>query len=311
MPLAAANSDSVESPPGTDFGAAVRVGSPASVDDAAIGAGTSFYWAMRMLPAKKRRAIFAVYAFCRQVDDIADSDEPADSKVLALAAWRAQIDQLYTGEPSTAASPALAQAITDFNLERDAFHAIIDGMEMDATGPIVAPPLAELETYCACVASAVGLLCLRIFGADDDAGVGEGRAVAASLGLALQLTNILRDIREDAHMGRLYLPCELLDAHGITARDPIEVLNHPDLPRVCGALADRAEQEFALAEAAMKNYPRRAVRPAIVMMKVYQRTLRQLRRRGWRDVAAYKPSGLRRALDKVAKLAIALRYGLV
>lgn len=319
VPLAAANSESVENQPGTESpgpesgsGNAIDASVSSQVEKAVIGAGTSFYWAMRMLPVQKRRAIFAVYAFCRSVDDIADSADAASEKIAALAEWRAEIDRLYgdTGVSgdSGASAPAspLASAIADFGLERAAFIAIIDGMEMDAAGPIIAPGMAELETYCSRVASAVGLLCMRIFGDDSE----DGRAVAASLGLALQLTNILRDIREDAHMGRLYLPVELLEAHGIEPRDPLEVLHHANLPAVCRALAERAEEEFSLARAAIGRCSRRSLRPAIIMMKVYHRTLGQLRRRDWQDVATYEPSRFTRALDKAGKLLIALRYGL-
>lgn len=303
VPLAAAKSESIENSP-----AAVAVaGAVSDSDEVTIGAGTSFYWAMRMLPTRKRSAIFAVYAFCRQVDDIADGDDPAADKVAALAAWRVEIDRLYAGAPTSATARALTTPLADFDLEKNAFLAIIDGMEMDARGPIIAPGMAELEAYCARVASAVGLLCIRIFGEKGE----DGRAVAASLGLALQLTNILRDIREDTEMGRLYLPRELLDARGIISRDPAVVLHHSNLPAVCRELAARAEAEFAEAEAAIAHCSRRAMRPAIVMMKVYQRTLRQLLRRDWQDVAVYAPSRIALALDKAAKLLIALRYGLL
>ncbi len=178
VPLAAANNESVENQPGTESpgpesgpesGNAIDACVSSEVEEAVIGAGTSFYWAMRMLPVEKRRAIFAVYAFCRSVDDIADSADAASEKIAALAEWRAEIDRLYgdagdSGEtsPSTP-STQLASAVTDFGLERAAFIAIIDGMEMDALGPIIAPGMAELETYCSRVASAVGLLCIRIF----------------------------------------------------------------------------------------------------------------------------------------------------
>ncbi len=307
VPLATAKSDHVESRPVLTAGA----GAVSGADAVTIGAGTSFYWAMRMLPLERRRAIFAVYAFCREVDDIADGDEPTAGKVAALAEWRARIERLFgaagtSGTAPEATSP-LAAAIADFDLERDAFLAIIDGMEMDATGPIIAPAMAELEIYCSRVAAAVGLLCIRIFGDSGE----DGRRVAASLGLALQLTNILRDIKEDAEMGRLYLPRELLQDHGIAARDPIEVLHHPDLPAVCRALARRAQAEFTEAEAAIARCSRRAMRPAMIMMKVYQRTLGRLRRRDWRDVAVFEPSPLARVLDKAGKLLIALRFGFV
>lgn len=310
-PTLAAKSESVEDPVAAvaavdlDSGADLHVDT--HVDDVVIGAGTSFYWAMRILPLPRRRAIFAVYVFCREVDDVADSCSPADEKIAALAEWRAEIERLYAGAPSRTTTRALAGALTEFGLEKEAFLAIIDGMEMDANGPVVAPGMAELETYCARVAAAVGLLCVRIFGEDGE----DGRKVAASLGLALQLTNILRDLKEDAEMGRLYMPRELLEAHGIASRDPVEVLSDPNLPLACRELAALAEEKFADAERAMARCLGRTMRPAIIMMKVYQRTLRQLLRRDWRHVATYEPSRFTRIMDKAGKLFIALRYGLV
>lgn len=292
---------------GPHLASSADTGVDSHIDQVVIGADTSFYWAMRILPAHRRRAIFAVYAFCREVDDVADSDAAADQKVAALTEWRAEIERLYVGVPDHATTKALADALADFDLEKEAFLAVIDGMEMDARGPIIAPDMAELEAYCARVASAVGMLCVRIFGESGD----DGRAVAESLGLALQLTNILRDVKEDAAMGRLYLPRELLEAHGITSRDPAKVLSHPDLPLVCRELAALAQERFSEAERAIARCPGRAMRPAVIMMKVYQRTLDKMLRRGWAQVATYEPSRLRRLLDKAAKLLIALRYGLV
>ncbi|MGH7090608.1 MAG: squalene/phytoene synthase family protein, partial [Stellaceae bacterium] len=157
-------------------------------------AGTSFYWAMRLLPAPRRAAMFAIYAFCRVVDDIADSDEPAEAKFVALAAWRSEVRALYAGTARLALARVLATAARDFELRQQDFLDVIDGMEMDAGAPMLAPDLATLDRYCDRVASAVGRLSVRIFG---DASPAADR-VAHELGRALQLTTILRDVVEDA-----------------------------------------------------------------------------------------------------------------
>lgn len=263
--------------------------------------GTSFGWAMRLLPARRRDAMFAVYAFCREVDDIADGDDSRTCKETALAGWRAEIGRLYDGRPGSQTAAALAGPITEFDLERDAFLAVIDGMEMDAAERMCAPTWDELELYCARVAGAVGLLSVRVFG---DAGPA-AREVALKLGEALQLTNILRDVAEDAERGRLYLPREELDAAGIAARDLAQVLADPRLPEVCEHVAGRARQRFGEARAALALCSRRAMRPAIVMMEVYARVLDRLCARGWRRLA--DPVGL----SRLEKLAIAIRYGLL
>lgn len=283
------------------------VDAAAHVGTVVTSSGSSFYWAMRILPRERRQAIFAVYAFCREVDDVADSDAPEDIKIGKLAEWRREIDLLYDGEPSSPIMLALGPALADYGLEKVAFLAIIEGMEMDARGPIRAPALAELEAYCGRVASAVGSLCIRIFGETG----ADGRIVAGALGLALQYTNILRDVREDAEMGRLYLPKELLEANGIHSTEPDDVLHHENLSAVCGELAVLADGQFATAGAAIARCDRRAMRPAIIMMKVYQWTLSRMQRRGWKDVPGYRRGALARAFERAGKILIALRYGLV
>jgi len=177
---------------------------------------------------------------------------------------------------------------------------VIDGMEMDAAD-IRAPSLAELDLYCDRVASAVGRLSVRAFGVATEA----ADRVAHALGRALQLTNILRDLAEDGARGRLYLPSELLQAEGISASDPAAVLKHPALPRVCAALAEMAERHFAEARAAMRECPRRPMRPAAAMGAVYQAILERLRRRGWRDLEREV------RIPAALKLWFALRYGLL
>ena len=165
---------------------------------------SSFYNAMRILPRAQREAMFQIYSFCRQVDDIADSSEPRAVRREELNRWRADIDQLYAGNPN-ARTAGLVGPVRDFGLRRDDFHSIIDGMEMDVVNDIRAPDEATLEEYCDKVASAVGRLSVRVFGMQEQ----DGLALAYHLGRALQLTNILRDLDEDASIGRLYLPAPL------------------------------------------------------------------------------------------------------
>ena len=264
-------------------------------------AGTSFYWAMRLLPKHRRNGMYAVYAFCREVDDLADGDQPVECKIEALAAWREEIDALYAGYPRHLVAQALSEPVARYHLRRRDFLAVIDGMEMDARGDIRAPDLATLDLYCARVASAVGHLSVHVFGEPSDA----AHAVAESLGRALQLTNILRDLHEDAGRGRLYLPREVLDRHGIHGSDPRAVLRHPALPAVCREVAAIAEEHFQLSMRAMVSCSRRAMRPAAVMAAIYRATLSALLRSGWRDPAT------RVNVSKPLKLWLVLRHGLV
>jgi phytoene synthase len=263
-------------------------------------AGTSFYWAMRLLPQERRNGMYAVYAFCREVDDIADDDaEPAPQKLAALAGWRHEIDALYAGTPHRLVSRALLGPVERYRLRREDFLAVIEGMEMDAEA-ICAPDLATLDRYCARVASAVGHLSVHVFG---DASM-DAHAVADSLGRALQLTNILRDLDEDAQRGRLYLPREILDRHGIPA-NPAAALRHPALPAACRDLAAIAGRHFEDAERAMAHCSRRAMRPAAVMGAFYRQMLEALLRSEWRDPIA------RVGLSKAQKLWLVLRHGLI
>lgn len=264
-------------------------------------AGTSFYWAMRLLPRERRDGMYAIYAFCREVDDIADDFAPPAQKQAALADWHAEIEALYEGRPRHLVTQALRAPVARYRLRREDFHAVIDGMEMDAAHDIRAPDLATLDLYCGRVAGAVGHLSVHVFG-DSSA---DAHTVAEHLGRALQLTNILRDLDEDAQRGRLYLPREILDRHGIRGSEPAEVLRHPALPAACRDLAAIAERHFAAAAAAMRRCSRRAMRPAAVMGAFYRAMLDALRRSGWRD-----PSR-RVSLPKRQKLWLVLRHGLL
>lgn len=241
------------------------------------GAGTSFYWAMRLLPSARRDAMFAVYAFCREVDDIADGDLPLADKHAGLDEWRAEIARIFESEPESIVGRALAAATRDHGLDRGDMEAIVDGVEMDATDEALAPDMKTLTLYCSRVACAVGLLSIKIFG-DDSA---DARRGAIALGHALQLTNILRDVAEDAAIGRLYLPRELLVEHGITATDPAIVAAHPAIAAVRAALAETAENHFTEVRAAFATCDRKALKPAFAMMDVYHTLLRHMRARGW------------------------------
>ena len=179
-------------------------------------AGSSFFWAMQLLPYRRREAMYALYAFCRQVDDIADGDASHALKDVLLSDWRSEIALLYAGRPQHLVTRALNEAVHLYGLQCSDFLAIIDGMTMDARADIRAPSLDDLDLYCERVAVAVGRLSVRIFGEETPA----GERIAAELGRALQLTNILRDLAEDARRHRLYLQREVLRAHGIYATNP-------------------------------------------------------------------------------------------
>jgi phytoene synthase len=287
---------SAAAPAGRGLGAA-----EAHVRKVVVDSGTSFYWGMRLLPAAKRNAMYAIYAFCREVDDVADGDAPVAAKLEELAGWRREVDALFAGRPGRPTTLALLDPVVRFDLPAGEFHAMIDGMEMDAGEGMRAPSMDELLCYCRRVAGAVGLLSIRVFGAHGE----EVRQGALALGEALQLTNILRDLHEDATRGRLYLPRELLEQHRIACTEPMEALRDPGLPGVCDALAARARTRFADAERDFARADRRKLRPALIMMHVYRRTLDRLIARGWRQLE----HAVR--LPRLERLWLALRYGLL
>jgi len=270
------------------------------------GASSSFFWAMRSLPLQQRRGIYAVYAFCREVDDIADGEGPIDERKRDLQRWRDEVEAVYAGAPTTAIGRAMAFAAPKFDLERADFHAIIDGMEMDADTEIRAPAWDDLMIYCDRVACAVGRLCVKIFGEPG----AEGRAVADALGKALQLTNILRDVHEDAERGRLYIPREILQAHGIETTDPDTVLADANLLAAWRMLAGHAAEQFEAAETAMAACSPEAMRPARIMMEVYRRNFERMIARSTSEVPRPPaPGSMGHLLHKAEKLLIAARYG--
>jgi len=262
-------------------------------------AGTSFYHGMRVLPPDRRHAMYGIYAFCRIVDDIADEAGTLQEKRLGLAAWRDRIAGLYSGYTDGPVTRVLAAAVSRFQLRQEDFIAVIDGMETDAETVVLAPKLADLDLYCDRVASTVGRLSVRAFG---DASPAADR-VAYALGRALQLTNILRDIREDAERGRIYLPLEYLRDAGVPA-DPVAILTAPGLPAVCDRLAVLAHTYFRQARDAMDDCDRTAMKPARLMAATYDSILSALEARGWERLDE------RVSLPKWKKLWLACRFGL-
>ncbi len=240
--------------------------------------GSTFYWPMLLLPRSKRAAMFAIYAFCRRVDDIVDEPGDPAEKRAELDRWRRTVRSLSTDEPpADPLAAALKGAVMRYALPRAELEAVIDGMAMDLDDAMRAPDMATLRLYCRRVAGAVGLLAIRVF---DRAESGT-EAFALALGEALQLTNILRDLDEDAGLGRLYLPREILRGAGIDADDPAAVLAHPALPAACAALAEIAENRFAEARRILESLDQRRLWAAVAMMILYARLLAKLKARGW------------------------------
>jgi presqualene diphosphate synthase len=262
--------------------------------------GSSFYVALRILPPAQREAMFAIYSFCRDVDDVADEPGPKDARRAELENWRGDIDALYQGK-TTPRTEGLAGPTRQFALRREDYLAVIDGMEMDLTGQMRAPDWATLDLYCDRVASAVGRLSVRVFGMEEE----EGVALAHHLGRALQLTNILRDIDEDAGIGRLYLPREALLAAGVAAIEPRQAVSDLRIAAACAPVAAKARAHFSEARAIIARAPRAQVRTPLLMCEAYDSILAKLERRGFR------PPRERPRLNKFTMFGLLLRYGIV
>ncbi|MEK7244780.1 MAG: presqualene diphosphate synthase HpnD [Pseudomonadota bacterium] len=263
--------------------------------------GTSFYLGMRVLPPERRQAMYAVYAFCREVDDIADGSLPAAVKAARLDAWTEEIERLFRGRPSEPIARALSRPVAAFALARRDFLAVIEGMRMDAADRLRFPDRTALAHYCDCVACAVGRLSNPVFGIARAL----GDPLAAALGEALQLTNILRDLDEDAALDRLYLPADLLARHGIPAGEPAAVLAHPALAAACAEIAGLARARFDEARGILARIGKRERKPAVLMMETYWRTYRRLVARGF--AAPRRPV----SLPRWEKAWIVFRHGTI
>ncbi len=248
------------------------------VEEAPAAASSSFYAAMRLLPREQREAMYHVYAFCRAVDDIADNGGSREVRHADLERYRSDIEQFYAGGRVTSRTLDLANPIRQYGLLKEDFIAVVDGMEMDIVRDLRAPEWKVLDLYCDRAASAVGRLSVRIFGIEETLGI----ELSHNLGRALQLTNILRDIDEDAAMGRLYLPKEALRDAGISDQSIGAILSNPGLDSVCRGIAEKARKYYDRSEAIMARCPRRTVRSPRMMATVYRGILEKLSARGWR-----------------------------
>jgi len=261
--------------------------------------GSSFYLAMRLMPKRERDAMFAIYAFCRRVDDIADDGLGTRAeRHERLEAWRYDLEALYRGQtPQRVAF--LASAVARFGLRKVDFLTVLDGMDMDVAEDIVAPNLATLDLYCERVASAVGRLSIKVFGMDEEPGF----ALAHDLGRALQLTNILRDIDEDAGVGRIYLPREYLFAAGFKSLDPRMVVSDPRVDGACRAVAALAHAHYDKAAAILAEKPKGRIGTPRLMGAVYSEILKASESQG------FAPPRKRVSLSRGKLVSLLLRAG--
>ena len=274
---------------------------PAAVPSLPAARGSSFYTALRILPAGQRRAMFAIYGFCRAVDDVADRQGDRAPRLAELALWRREVADVYAHAAGATRLQSLAEPIRRFGLARADFEAVIDGMVMDTEADMHAPDWATLDLYCDRVASAVGRLAVRVFGVPAV----HGPPLAHHLGRALQLTNILRDIDEDAQLGRLYLPSEALAVAGIPPTSPERVVADPNIAAACAPLVAKARGHFAAAARIMDVCPRATTRSPRLMASVYGAILDSLVAQG------FSAPRRRVRIAKARVLWAVLRHGLL
>jgi phytoene synthase len=237
---------------------------------------SSFYYAFILLPPERRRGLYAVYAFCRFIDDIAD-DESIREPALLLKRWREELERVYSGAPTRALSRALADSARRFKIPRELFEEIINGVEMDLSRKRY-QTWDELRPYCYRVASALGLICIEIFGYRNPA----AKLYAENLGLALQLTNILRDVREDAERGRIYLPLEDLARFNVSEQEILGGVYSPNFVNLMDFEARRAQELYALAQSELALEDRATLLTAEAMRLIYAALLERIIKSNYR-----------------------------
>ena len=260
----------------------------------AAASGSSFYYSFRFLPPARRRAITALYAFCREVDDVVDETADAQLAATKLAWWRQEIALLFDGRPQHPVTRALQPALEPYGITAQRLNEIVDGMEMDLRQARYLD-FKALERYCYLVAGAVGLLAAGIFGYRD----ARTLEYARTLGTAFQLTNIIRDVGEDARKNRVYLPVEDLQRFGVGVADLREGRHGPAFVELMRFEAARAREHYARALAALPAADRRAQRPGLIMAAIYRALLDEIERDGFQVLRA------RTSLTPVRKLWIA------
>jgi phytoene synthase len=262
----------------------------------AAQSGSSFYYSFRLLPPPRRAAITALYAYCREVDDVVDEVSDPNVARMKLAWWRTEVDAIFTGKPQHPVALALAKAVERYGITRENLLTVIDGMQMDLD-KVRYVDFAELTTYCDRVAGVVGLMSAAIFGYEDPSTL----VYARKLGVAFQLTNIIRDVGEDARRGRIYLPQEDLARFGVQPSDVLRGRASPAFVELMRFETDRARAWYDAAFAALPARDRHAQRAGIAMAAIYRTLLDEIARDGYRVLDR------RVALTPLRKLWIATR----
>lgn len=243
----------------------------------AAASGSSFYASFRFLSPEQRTAMTALYAFCREVDDVVDECRDPTLAAAKLNWWRGEVHQIWHGKPSHPVAQALQAVVARLPLPQALFEEILDGMAMDLH-QVRYPDFAALSLYCHRVAGVVGQLSARIFGHSDPRTLD----YAHELGLAFQLTNIIRDVGEDARRGRIYLPQDELAHYGVQEQDLLAGRHSPAFTQLMTFQLDRAEQTYASALALLPQADRKTQRPGLLMAAVYRTLLAEIRRDGCR-----------------------------
>ena len=261
--------------------------------------GTSFFWSMRLLPKAKREAMYTLYAFCRHIDDIVDGNADIKDKIELLNAWREEIDNIYDKKvPATEIGRKIYKNCMRFKLPKRDFVNLIDSISMDIPYPVQAPSMKNLYKYCHGVAGVPGSLSLRIFGCNDEQKIKE---LSTTLGNALQITNILRDVKEDAMSERLYIPKEILKKANITTYNPHSVIIDNNLSIAREELAKIATAEFKKSYELMADMDKKVVRPVKMIAGIYKKYFDIMEQRGW-EIVSPRPK-----ISKAEKLAVALK----
>ncbi|HCI52289.1 MAG TPA: squalene synthase HpnD [Gallionella sp.] len=236
--------------------------------DKAAASGSSFYYSFLFLPKEKRRAITALYAFCREVDDVVDECSDEQVARTTLQWWRTQVAEIYLGRPQHPVAQALVPVVVQFNMAQEHLLEIIDGMEMDLDQPRYAD-FKSLQLYCYRVASVVGLLSVEIFGYSDR----QTLKYAHDLGIAFQLTNIIRDVGEDARRNRIYLPMDEMQQFNVTAADILNANETENFQKLMAFQIERAQRFYDQALAQLPATDRKNQRTGLIMAAIYRATL--------------------------------------
>ena len=238
---------------------------------------SSFYWGMKILDSKKRNAMFAIYAFCKKVDSIADSREINKKKISKIKKLRKEINEIFKNNLNNNFNKTLKYYIDVHKLKKKYFLDIIKGVEMDINNIMICPNKKIFNLYCYRVAGAVGLISLQIFGDYNK----KTKSFGLYLAKALQITNILRDINQDKTMGRMYIPKEILNKAGIKSKKIIFILKNKKFPEACKNLAKIADLNFNLADKQLKFCSKKKLKSAVIMMDTYKLLLNKLKQKGW------------------------------